>query len=130
MAQLRHSGCHFDAGGSVSEKQREYPRFEVKAYVDYAGSDVLLYHGIQNVSLGGICIHNPVVEEVGTVVNVVVNFPDLGKQLALTGEVVWCNREEPQDMGIRWINLTGQEREALREYLSAVKTRVTSVGRK
>ena len=110
----------------MSDKPREFPRYEVKAYVDYAGTDVLLYHGIQNVSLGGICIQNPVVEEVGTVVNVVVNFPDLGKQLALTGEVVWCNREEPRDMGIRWIDLTDDERAALRQYLEQVKTRVTS----
>ena len=66
------------------------------------------------------------IEEVGTVVNVVVNFPDLGKQLALTGEVVWCNREEPQDMGIRWVDLTHDERAALRAYLEKVKTRLIS----
>jgi Tfp pilus assembly protein PilZ len=116
------------AGGrnTVSDTPREYPRFEVKAYVDYAGTDVLLYHGIQNVSLGGICIHNPSVEAVGTIVNVVVNFPDLGKQLALTGEVVWANHEEPQDMGIRWIDLTDADRGALKEYLDKVQTRVAT----
>ena len=112
----------------MSEKPREYPRYEVKAYVDYAGTDVLLYHGIQNLSLGGICIQNSTVEDVGTVVNVVVNFPDLGKQLALTGEVVWCNREEPQDMGIRWIDLADRERDALRDYLEKVKTKLISQG--
>jgi len=110
----------------VSEKSREHPRFEVKAYVDYAGTDVLLYHGIQNVSLGGICIHSPSPEEVGTTVSVVINFPDLGKLLSLTGEVVWCNREEPQDMGIRWVALTDDDRAALKDYLEQVKTQVAS----
>ena len=110
----------------MSEGAREFPRYEVKAYVDYAGTDVLLYHGIQNVSLGGICIHSPTVEEVGTMVNVVVNFPDLGKQLALTGEVVWCNRDEPQDMGIKWTHLTAYDRAALKEYLDKVQTKVAS----
>ncbi len=110
----------------MSEKSREHPRFEVKAYVDYAGTDVLLYHGIQNVSLGGICINSPSLEEVGTTVSVVINFPDLGKQLSLTGEVVWCNRDEPQDMGIRWVDLSDDHRTALREYLEQVKTKVAS----
>ncbi len=110
----------------MAENSREHPRFEVKAYVDYAGTDVLLYHGIQNVSLGGICIHSPSVEEVGTTVSVVINFPDLGKQLSLTGEVVWCNREDPQDMGIRWVDLTEDDRAALRDHLEQVKTKVAS----
>lgn len=110
----------------MTDKPREYPRYEVKAYVDYAGTDVLLYHGIQNVSLGGICLHSPSVDRVGTIVNVVINFPDLGKQLALTGEVVWSNQEPPQDMGIRWIDLTDEDRAALRDYLEKVRTRTVS----
>lgn len=110
----------------MSDHARAHPRFEVNAYVDYAGTDVLLYHAIQNVSLGGICIRTPSVEDVGTRVDVVVNFPDLGKQLSLQGEVVWCNREEPQDMGIKWVDLTDDDRAALREYLEQVQTRLAS----
>jgi hypothetical protein len=41
-----------------SELPREYPRYEVNAYVDYTGNEVLLYHRIQNISLGGICIQS------------------------------------------------------------------------
>jgi uncharacterized protein (TIGR02266 family) len=102
-------------------KQREHPRYEVNAYVDYTGSEVLLYHKIQNISLGGICIQTTTVEPVGTVVDLVVNFPELETQLAVRGEVVWVNREPPMDMGIRYIDLDDERRETLRQYISSVK---------
>ena len=42
--------------GDLPEHAREFPRFEVNAYVDYTGNEVLLFHRIQNISLGGVCI--------------------------------------------------------------------------
>ncbi len=110
----------------MTENSREYPRYEVNAYVDFAGTEVLLYHAIQNVSLGGICINVPAVENVGTRVNVVINFPDLGKEVSLTGIVVWANDHEPKDMGIRWIDLQDTDRLALLEYIEKVQTRLVS----
>jgi hypothetical protein len=77
---------------------------------------VLLYHRIQNISLGGICIQSPIVEEVGTRVDLVINVPD-GEPIALHGEVVWANREPPMDMGIRWIDLDDGARERLRQLI-------------
>ena len=59
----------------ASEHPREFPRFEVNAYVDYTGNEVLLFHRIQNISLGGVCIQTTGVEEVGTLVDLVLNFP-------------------------------------------------------
>jgi uncharacterized protein (TIGR02266 family) len=102
-------------------RTREHPRYEVNAYVDYTGTEVLLYHRIQNISLGGICIATPSVEEVGTVVDLVVNFPELGTSLAVRGEVVWSNREEPMDIGIRFVDLDESKRETLRKYITRVK---------
>ncbi len=107
---------------SDSNRQtRQHPRFEVSAYVDYTGSEVLLYHRIQNISLGGICISTPSVEEMGTIVELMINFPDLGGSVSLRGEVVWVNREPPMDMGIRYIDLDEPKRETLRQYLQRVK---------
>ena len=102
-------------------RQREHPRYEVNAYVDYTGSEVLLYHKIQNISLGGICIQSASIEEVGTIVDLVINFPDLDAQVALKGEVVWANREPPMDMGIRFVELDEEKRETLRQYITRVK---------
>ena len=105
----------------ADHKTREHPRYEVSAYVDYTGTEVLLYHRIQNVSLGGICISSPSIEEVGTVVDLVINFPELGTSLALRGEVVWANRDPPQDMGIRYVDMDDTKRETLKQYINRVK---------
>jgi uncharacterized protein (TIGR02266 family) len=102
-------------------RTREFPRYEVSAYVDYTGSEVLLYHRIQNISLGGICISSPSIEEVGTVVDLVINFPELGTSLSTRGEVVWANREPPMDMGIRYVEMDEAKRETLRQYITRVK---------
>jgi uncharacterized protein (TIGR02266 family) len=103
-----------------SSRDRAFPRYEVSAFVDMAGGEVLLHHRIQNISMGGICIQSPSIEEVGSVVELVVNFPDLGRSLAVRGQVVWANREAPMDMGIRYIEMDDQKRTALREYLDRV----------
>src|SRR5437763_12552020 len=105
----------------ADRRAREFPRYEVSAYVDYAGTEVLLYHRIQNISLGGICISTPSIEEVGSVVDLVINFPELGTSLSLRGEVAWANREPPMDMGIRYVELDEQKRETLRQYIARVK---------
>jgi uncharacterized protein (TIGR02266 family) len=105
----------------AQRRTREFPRYEVSAYVDYTGSEVLLYHRIQNISLGGICISTPSIEEVGSVVDLVINFPDLGTTLATKGEVVWANREPPMDMGIRYIEMDESKRETLRQYIARMK---------
>jgi uncharacterized protein (TIGR02266 family) len=104
-----------------SELPREYPRYEVNAYVDYTGNEVLLYHRIQNISLGGICIQSSGVEDVGTVVDLVINFPDLQASLSIKGEVVWVNREAPMDMGIRYVELDNERKEMLRKYISLMR---------
>jgi uncharacterized protein (TIGR02266 family) len=100
---------------------REHPRVEASAYVDYTGSEVLLHHRIANISLGGVCITSPNVEEVGTVVDLVINFPEGGASLALKGEVVWVNRDAPADMGIRYLNLDDEKREQLRQLIQRTK---------
>jgi uncharacterized protein (TIGR02266 family) len=93
----------------------------LKAYVDYTGSEVLLYHKVQNISLGGICIQSMAVEEVGTTVDLVLNFPELEATIGIKGEVVWANREPPMDMGIRFVDLDDDRKDTLRRYLSLLK---------
>ena len=106
-------------------RTREFPRYEVSAYVDYTGTEVLLYHRIQNISLGGICIQSSAVEEVGTVVDLVLNFPDIDASIAVRGGVVWANREPPMDMGIRYTDLDDDRRDTLRRYLALLKSKTT-----
>ena len=107
---------------------RAFPRFELNAYVDYTGSEVLLYHRVQNISLGGICIHSASVEEIGTLVDLVVNFPDLDASIALRGEVVWVNRHPPMDMGIRYVDIDDDRRDTLKRYLSLQRSKTPPAG--
>lgn len=110
----------------MADNSRSHERYEVQAYVDVVGSEVLLYHTIQNISLGGICIQTASLAEVGSLVDVMINFPDLGAQMELRGQVVWANRHPPQDVGIRWVELDDERRELLKKYISLVKTRSVS----
>lgn len=103
------------------EQPREFPRFEMNAYVDYTGAEVMLYHKIENISLGGVCIQSSGVEDIGTVVDLVINFPDLSASISLKGEVVWVNREPPMDMGIRYVELDSEKRDLLRKYIGLVR---------
>jgi Tfp pilus assembly protein PilZ len=106
---------------------RAFPRYEVQATADVAApSDLLLYHRIQNISLGGICIQTKSIEEVGQLVDVVLNFPELGQQIEVMGQVVWTNREPPQDVGIRWVGLDEPRKQLLSRYITMVKTREIS----
>lgn len=112
-----------DEENSQGADKRAHPRYEVTAYVDYSGSEVLLYHRIENISLGGICIQTASIEEMGTLVDLVINFPDLDTSIAVQGEVVWANREPPMDMGIRYTELDDERRETLRRYIGQVRRR-------
>src|SRR5438046_2582663 len=83
---------------------RADPRYEVNARVDVGdeGAD----HKVRNISLGGIGIESANIQDVGTVVDLMIRFPDLGEAaITLKGNVVWVNREPPTDMGIRFLDL-------------------------
>ena len=101
-----------------NERPRAFPRFEVEARVDYTGTEILLNHRIQNLSLGGMCIAGDAVEDLGTTVDLVINFPELQTSITARGEVVWANAEPPMDMGIRFLDLDSERKETLRRYLS------------
>jgi uncharacterized protein (TIGR02266 family) len=96
---------------------RKFPRLVVDAFADCTGSEVILNHRICNISLGGICLQTRSVEDVGTEVDLVINFPKLDVSIALKGEVVWVNRDPPEDMGIRYIKMDDEKKRTLKKYL-------------
>lgn len=100
-------------------ENREFRRFEVTALVDCTGRELLLNHRVSNISLGGICILSESVEETGSIVDLVINFPEQDASLAVQGEVVWCNTESPRDMGIRYLEMDDDRRSTLRRFLDA-----------
>ena len=103
-------------------ENRAHPRYEVNAYVDFTGTDLLLYHKIHNLSLGGICIQSPTIEELGTRVQIVINFPDTDSIVTMLGDVVRVNHKPPKDMGIQWVNVTEHQKASLEAYLESVQS--------
>ncbi len=97
--------------------QRRSPRIQTNALVDVAGTDVLLFHRIRDISMGGICIECPTLEEVGTEVDLCINFPDLDEVIETRGVVVWAHEEPWRGMAIRFAELSEEHRSILRRYL-------------
>lgn len=97
--------------------QRRSPRIQTDAVVDVAGKDVLLFHRIRDISMGGICIECPTLEEVGTEVDLCINFPDLDEVIETKGVVVWAHEEPWRGMAIRFAELDEEQRSILRRYL-------------
>lgn len=98
--------------------ERTHPRVKVSATIDISGEDLQLFNHIENISLGGACIttsQEPC--KLGTEVELTVNFPDNGGELTVVGEVVWCSPVPDSVMGVRFLNLAGETREKLQDYL-------------
>ena len=102
----------------MKDDARLHPRYEIDASADVAGSGS---HRIQNISLGGICIQTSSIQEVGAPVDVVLNLGEDGPLLDFHGQVVWVNREPPEDVGIRWTTLDDGHKSALAQYIDKVQ---------
>jgi uncharacterized protein (TIGR02266 family) len=101
----------------VKDDPRVHPRYEIDSSAAISGGN----HPIQNISLGGICIRTNRLQEVGAPVDVVLDLPQLGQRLELSGQVVWVNREPPEDVGIRWTNLDAERRVLLGDYINLLR---------
>ena len=100
-------------------EKRKYPRIEANAYLDYNTSDkVLLFHAIENISLGGVSVSAPLVEEIGCIVEMSINFPEEDAVVELRGEVVWTRIDEQAKMGIKFIDVSDEVREKLKALLA------------
>jgi hypothetical protein len=102
----------------VSVESRLHPRFAVDARADVIGEEVVLSHIIADLSLGGCRFGEPAWESAGTVVQIVLTFPTLGANLPLTGRVV---RATDHDMGLRFENLSDEQKWALRKHIRDVQ---------
>lgn len=102
----------------VSAESRLHPRFAVDARADLIGEEVVLSHPIADISLGGCRFAEPAWETAGTVVQIVLTFPTLGANLPLSGRVV---RATDYDMGLRFENLSDEQKWALRKHIRDVQ---------
>jgi hypothetical protein len=108
----------------VENDARAHPRYVVDADADVTAGSSTSSPQVQNLSLGGICIQTSEITEVGAPVDVLLRFGGGGEEVALRGQVVWVNRQPPQDVGIRWIDLDGARRDVLSRHLAAALERI------
>lgn len=110
----RH-GCYHRG---VSVDARLHPRFAVDARADVIGDEVVLGRVVADISQGGCRFARAAWEAAGTAVQLVLSFPSLSANLALQGRVV---RATERDMGVRFENLTNEQKWALRKHIRNVQ---------
>ena len=98
----------------MGREARVHPRLRLAAHADVIGSEVLLAEPLDDISLGGCRFGSAAWESEGTEVQMVLSFPKIGANLPVTGMVV---RASDRDMGVRFHNLSDEQKWALRKHL-------------
>ena len=92
----------------MSENRRQYPRFQFDKPVSYRPNETESAKGAlsRDISLGGIKMTVNEFVPFGSILEMGLDFPDLGKQVTVKGKVVWI-RENPYserfDIGIEFL---------------------------
>lgn len=102
---------------------RLHPRFAIDAHADVIGDEVVLCQPLGDISLGGCRFWGQGWEAEGAEVQIVLSFPSLKANLPVSGVVV---RSGARDMGIRFHNLTDEQKWALRKHLRDLQTAATT----
>lgn len=99
----------------VSAEARIHPRFSIQVAADIIGEEVMLARPIADISLGGCRFGGRAWETAGTEVELVLSFPAVGgANLPVSGVVV---RSSERDMGVRFQNLSDEQKWALRKHI-------------
>ena len=100
--------------------QRKYPRYEVQAIAKRPRDPQPSSSNVKNLSLGGICIECSEVQEIGSHIEIGISFPALGGNVSVLCEVIWANRREPKEMGLRFVSLDETSKNLLNQHLEIV----------
>ena len=98
----------------MSDEKRRSRRYEVNANAQVADQSP---HRIVNISLGGICLRTSELAEMGTILDLQINFHHPSGTIATRGEVVWRKQGPEMTMGVRFVELNSEHQRILRRYL-------------
>jgi hypothetical protein len=104
----------------VSRDARVHPRLRINAQADVIGNEVMLARQLADISMGGCRFGGEAWEPKGTELQMVLSFPALGANLPLSGMVV---RSSAEDMGVRFHNLSDDQKWALRKHIREMQRR-------
>ncbi len=109
-----------------ASNRRSSERIDVTWSVDCETEDTFLYANITNISEMGIFVRTQEPLEVGTRLTLKFSPPNASEAFIATGQVQWVNAvrmlaDNPNPgMGIRFVNLTDEERERLVEMVHTI----------
>ncbi len=103
-----------------TQNQRKFPRYAIEATVTYQTQKGTTQSQVQNLSLGGVCIHCEEAEEIGKQINLTLSFPEQEGTVSIPSEVIWVNRQSPKEMGLRFLSLTQQQLHWLQSCLKKI----------
>jgi type IV pilus assembly protein PilZ len=114
-----------DSEAPLSADRRNSARYEVSWAVDCVGDDTFLFASMANISEMGIFVLTTEPLPLGT--RMILSFAPPGHEpFKLAGQVAWINRVRPNGdnpnpgMGVRFMNLTLDDRERLVEVIRAI----------
>jgi hypothetical protein len=87
---------------------------------DMIGCEVVLGRPVDDISMGGARFAGAAWEAEDEPVKLVLAFPDSGASVAVEGRVV---RASPTDMGVRFIDMSDEQKWALRKHVREAQGR-------
>jgi hypothetical protein len=99
---------------AVAGETRRHPRLSIEAKADIIGTEVVLGRPLADLSLGGCRFDGAAWETTEQSLELVLSFPGAGAHLPLGGVVV---RSTGDDMGVRFDNLSEEQKWALRKHI-------------
>ena len=103
---------------AVNSEARIHPRLRLNVIADVIGDEVMLAQPLDDISLGGCRFDGPAWEPKGRTLQMVLAFPDSGAAVPVEGMVV---RATERDMGVRFHQITDDQKWALRKHLRAAQ---------
>ncbi|KIG18805.1 hypothetical protein DB30_07141 [Enhygromyxa salina] len=104
----------------MSDEARVHPRLRLNVSADVIGDEVMLAHPLDDISLGGCRFAAPAWEPEGRELQLVLDFQTSNASIPVGGVVV---RATERDMGVRFHDITDEQKWALRKHLRETQTR-------
>ena len=103
----------------MTAERRQGPRVPVQIWVEEATDRELYFQRSANLSAGGIYLENTIPRPVGTRVTLRFTLPGENDRFEVRAEVVGAIAgEEEMGMGLKFVDLSGEQAERIRQYVT------------
>lgn len=103
-----------------TEEKRASIRVPIDIWVEESREGELYYQRTANISEGGLFFEKTVPHPKGTVVNLKFTLPNQSEPIQVKGEIVNLpNDADGLGMGIKFLDLTEKQRQAILEYINS-----------